>query len=233
MSKYTMELRYLIQSENDKIGISNSMDSLKSVLLSYPIFDEKHREILNTKIMQRYYFREIGVETVPRFLILLNRKLNEIMDYYNQMYKSASIEFNPLWNVEIHETYTHSITGNGSTSTKSTNNSNGKSVGNGDNLNVLSDTPPQNLTEADIKSNKYASKTTFDKNNSTGTITNVDNNNGQINSSDNKIETFQKLTEGSSAGLPYSDAIKQWRNIMVNIDTKILDDLEVLFINLW
>ena len=43
---------------------------------------------LNEKIKKRYYFREIGYETAELFIWHLDRLLNEIMPYYNEMYKS-------------------------------------------------------------------------------------------------------------------------------------------------
>ena len=71
MSKYTTELRYLIQSGFD-LGLRN-----------YPIFDENYRSKLNEKILNHYYMREIGFETAGLFKRYLNVKMEEIMPYYN------------------------------------------------------------------------------------------------------------------------------------------------------
>lgn len=88
MSKYTTELRYIIENNFD-IGLKN-----------YPIFDENYRELLNQKIINHYYFREIGMETAELFKRYLNTTMNEIMPYYNQLYKSELLEFNPFYNVD-------------------------------------------------------------------------------------------------------------------------------------
>ena len=88
MSKYTTELRYLIENDFD-IGLKN-----------YPIFDENYRELLNQKIINHYYFREIGMETAELFKRYLNTTMCEIMPYYNQLYKSELLEFNPFYNVD-------------------------------------------------------------------------------------------------------------------------------------
>lgn len=88
MSKYTTELRYIIENNFD-IGLKN-----------YPIFDENYRELLNQKIIDHYYFREIGMETAELFKRYLNTTMNEIMPYYNQLYKSELLEFNPFYNVD-------------------------------------------------------------------------------------------------------------------------------------
>ena len=84
MAEYTMELRELIQRHYPL-----SLDK-------YPIFNEEHRHVLNDKIIQHFWYREIGQETPDRFNRMLARKMNEIMPYYNQMYLSTLIEFDPL-----------------------------------------------------------------------------------------------------------------------------------------
>ena len=65
-------------------------------LNNYPIFDEGHRAILNNKIIRHYYFREICCDSPERFNFYLETKMDEIMPYYNQLYKSELLEYNPL-----------------------------------------------------------------------------------------------------------------------------------------
>ena len=65
-------------------------------LNNYPIFDEGHRAILNNKIIRHYYFREICCDSPERFNFYLETKMAEIMPYYNQLYKSELLEYNPL-----------------------------------------------------------------------------------------------------------------------------------------
>lgn len=84
MSNYTVLLCDLINSGFD-IGLKD-----------YPIFDETYRATLNKKIIDHYYTREIGAETPALFKLWLNRKMNEIMPYYNKVYQTELIEFDPL-----------------------------------------------------------------------------------------------------------------------------------------
>ncbi|WP_459617235.1 hypothetical protein, partial [Enterobacter hormaechei] len=65
MSKYTTELRWIIENGYDL------------QLNEYPIFDENYREELNQKIINHYYFREIGFETVGLFRFYLKQTMNE------------------------------------------------------------------------------------------------------------------------------------------------------------
>ena len=109
MSKYTTEVRFICEHS---AGLSESVgySSIETVLdasrqkvfdFDYPIFDEAYRATLEKKILKHYYTREICCETVGLWKLFLNCKMNEIMPYYNQLYKSALIEFNPLYDVDL------------------------------------------------------------------------------------------------------------------------------------
>lgn len=113
MSSYTTQLRYICES---KLNLSKSPANYQSaynvinetsdlILGDYPIFDESHRKVLNNKIVKHFYFQEIGFETQGRFLFELNNKMNEIMPYYNKLYKSELIDFNPFENFNYKEIY--------------------------------------------------------------------------------------------------------------------------------
>lgn len=124
MSKYTTEVRYICEQYaglNDSVGYSDIENVIQKSIpkvfdFNFPIFDESYRNVLETKILRHYYTREIGLETVALWKLKLNTKMNEIMPYYNQMYKSELIEFNPLYDVEL--TRERKTTGNGTTDVK-------------------------------------------------------------------------------------------------------------------
>lgn len=84
MASYTVELRRLIEQ-----GYKLDLDS-------YPIFDEEYRPYLNRKIIDHFYFREIGQETPDRFNFFLGRTMREIMPYYNKLYESELMSYDPL-----------------------------------------------------------------------------------------------------------------------------------------
>lgn len=113
MSHYTTELRYVCETLaglQESVGyndvnsvIENSRDKLFN--FDFPIYDEAYRSVLETKIIKHYYTHEIGSETVGLFQFRLDTRLNEIMPYYNDLYRSAMLEFNPLYDVDITETH--------------------------------------------------------------------------------------------------------------------------------
>lgn len=92
MAKYTAELNEVVQINNGEI--ETFFDEL---LATYPLFNPAYREELNKKIIKHYYFHEIGFETAERFVFEVNRKMDEIMLYYNKLYESE-IKINPLIN---------------------------------------------------------------------------------------------------------------------------------------
>ena len=72
---------------------------LPYVFENFPIFDENYRVALESKILNHFYLREIGAETPELFLYYLNRELNEQAPYFNELYRSLTFEFNPLYTV--------------------------------------------------------------------------------------------------------------------------------------
>lgn len=108
MSKYTTEVRYICEMAaglSESTGFNNVGQVLhsahNSVIGDYPIFDETYRETLNTKILRHYYTREICEETVGLWKLRLNSRMNEIMPYYNKLYSSELLNFNPFYDVDL------------------------------------------------------------------------------------------------------------------------------------
>lgn len=109
MSKYTTELRFICETSaglTDSEGYTSTKEiiekSRKKIFdFDYPIFDEKYRSVLETKIIKHYYTREIGAESVGLWKFWLNERMNRIMPYYNQLYKSELLDFNPLYDTDI------------------------------------------------------------------------------------------------------------------------------------
>lgn len=201
MSTYTTQLRYIVESGYD-LGLKN-----------YPIFDEGYRELLNNKIIEHYYFREIGLETAGLFKRFLNRKMAEIMPYYNQLYKSELIKVEPLMRVDLWETFKRSDNGE----------FNGTMQDNTNNFNVYSDTPQGNLSSADIKDNLYASSASKDQNEQ-HTSTNQ--------TTENQLE-HEKHNYGNPGTRTDSEMLLEYRKTFLNIDMMVINELEELFMQLW
>lgn len=109
MSKYTTEVRFICETAagyTESVGYDLVEQIIQKAIpkvfnFDFPMFDESYRNVLCTKILKHYYTREICEETVGLWKLRLNTRLNEIMPYYNQLYKSELLEFNPLYDVDI------------------------------------------------------------------------------------------------------------------------------------
>ena len=113
MSKYTTEVRYICEKAagyDESKGYAD-VDSIISESIpkifnfAFPIFDDSYKDVICTKILRHYYTREIGFETVGLWKLKLETLLNEIMPYYNQLYKSELLKFNPLYDTDMNTTH--------------------------------------------------------------------------------------------------------------------------------
>ena len=148
MSKYTTEVRFICES---KSGLENSKgcDDVDEILnnswnkiftTKTEIFDENYRAVICKKILKHYYLREICSETVGIWKLWLNTRLEEILPYYNQLYKSALLEFNPLYDVNITRSHNRTIDENKTENGTSTETSTDKNTGSGTRDNTTSGT---------------------------------------------------------------------------------------------
>lgn len=204
MAVYTTELRTILENGNS-LSLNN-----------YPIFDENYRPILNTNIIDYYYFREIGFETVAQFNHYLNNKMNIIMPYYNKIYIATLKEINPLNNYNLTEKYEKINEASGNNTTNDSSNS--------DSLNAFSDTPQGNVSNNEITELNYLSEATQNKANYKNTsISNMKN---------NATENYIKNTSGTQ-GIPESEMIRKYIDSLLNIDKLIIDELSDLFMKVW
>lgn len=119
MSKYTTQVRFICESKSglEVSGGSGDVDNIiagswnKIFTSKAPFFDEAYRSVLCSKILKHYYMREICCETVGIWALWMNTRLEEIMPYYNQLYESAKIEFNPMHDVDLTRKHERSVEG--------------------------------------------------------------------------------------------------------------------------
>lgn len=184
MSKYTTEVRYICEyyAGLDKSVGGAKVDDVIDKSLSgvfdfdFPIFDEKYRKVLEKKILKHYYTREIGLETVGLWKLKLNTKLNEIMPYYNKLYNSELLDFNPFYNINRTTKSDRNFKGNENKSETLTENI--KNKGTNDYTNTT------NRTGTSVEALGEKNKQTYD-------ITDSGNNSKQSNSKDRYSDTPQ------------------------------------------
>lgn len=92
MAEYTIELK-------DIVATHNIFD------FKYPFYDERKRHEFEQKFIRHFYFREIGCETIDRFKIYLEDKMNTVFPYYNKLFEAATVEYDLLNNYNLTEEF--------------------------------------------------------------------------------------------------------------------------------
>lgn len=109
MSTYTTELRFICETAAG-LTQSEGYNSVNSIIekaapvifnFDWPIFNEDYRLVLERKILKHYYTREIAFESVGLFKLKLDDKLNMIMPYYNELYKTLDLITDPFNDVNV------------------------------------------------------------------------------------------------------------------------------------
>ena len=204
MAKYTITIKSLIDNNFD-FKMNN-----------YPIFDENYRNTLNNNILYHYYENEIGFETASLFRFYLNQKLNEIMPYYNELYKVQKkiIDENLLLN---NVNLTERLTGSNTTNTSSTS----QSSNNGKNL--FQDTPQGQISQTDIDNQTWATNLTLNKND-------IEDKSSATGSGTNE---YLKTIIGNNGGKFNIDVLNDIKNNLMNIDLMIINELNDLFMGIF
>lgn len=243
MANYTTEVRTICENYagyphfSGEISVADIIEKSRTKIFdfSFPIFDEKYRSVLETKIIKHYYTREIGLETVGLWKLKLDTKMNEIMPYYNQLYSSTLLEFNPFYDVDI--TRKHNTRSDGTRNETNENKSNGTNQNttnsNSTNRNLYSDTPQGALTG--VETETYLTNATKDM------LESTDNSNGNFNTSANgksdsvikNVEDYLETVKGKQGTEDYSSLLLKYRETFLNIDLQIIEELSDLFLNLW
>ena len=216
MSKYTFELRRLFDFY--------TRETVEGWFKDYELSDyltEDEIEVITDrgtwskdklakKIVDHYLMREIGFETPYLFQHYVKTTMNEIMEQKLPLIYSASIEYDPLVNVDYSETFTRRIDNTAS----GTDSSSG--------LTINSDTPQGQITKATILEGKYASSTQAGENSATTSTTGA------------TEEGSTKTVKGNSGvSATAQKMIEQYRKNIIAIDKDIIDELNELFMGLY
>lgn len=220
MSRYTVELRDIVEN--------TSREEVESFFTDYRLEDyltEQEIAVINErgtwskerlaqKIVDHYYVREIGVETVGLFKLKAKVAMQEIMEEKLPLIYSAAIKYDPLVNVDYTEEY----------DSASSSNSTGKSKGTSTGLNVNSDTPQGQINKTSILQGAYASSTGASE--SEATNEDVSSNNGS--------QTYSKRVKGNSGvSATAQKMVQQYRENIIMIDRDIIKDLSSLFMGIY
>lgn len=209
---FTKRLHNVLQ-DTDDIGLNE-----------YPIFDESYRAVLNNKIIDHYRYYEIGAETVEMFAHFMRMRMNEIMPYFNKLYVSEQLEFDPLSNYDLRTISDGTNQSNSETIDNS--NTNIESTDDTKSRTVASETP-QNLLagNGDYATSAADSVGQSMSTNATTTAAESQGNATATSHGESRVTGYSGL---SGAGL-----LMEYRQALLNIDVMVIDSLQDLFMQVW
>ena len=196
MAVFTTQLRSICEfladeTESKPLGNVNAIIEKARVKIfdfNYDLYDETYKPVLERKILRHFYMQEIGLETYGLWKFHLENKLNEILPYYNELYKTLLLDYNPLYDIDLttkrsqqgtqnldEKNKTQSDISDASTYSRnqsesetgdtteqnnnvSTMNTNRKNNNESENINQFSDTPQNGLSA--VKSGRYLTNAT-------------------------------------------------------------------------
>lgn len=222
---YTVTLRTLIE---------NGFEIFDTGAKEYSIFVEGHRVELNQKIIDHYYFHEINFEVEGRFKHRLNTKMREIMPLYNQMFASELLIQNPMLSFTRNSTQTSVLDEDRvETRRQVTDQDTTQATDITDTeLEVVSKTPKNLISQADLQGDVYANDATRKENITDDDVV------GTMDEILNNDDTFATDTTTTVTitddGHQISEAqlLQDYRDTFLNIDLLIIDELDDLFFGL-
>ena len=218
MSKYTIELRELFTpiKYNPPLYTREEVEEFfKDYNLIEYLTPEQidviestnvwSKDRLARKIVDHYYMREIGQETIGLFKHYAKVTMQELMEEYLPLIYSSAIKYDPLVNVDFTETFERTANNTG--------NANSSGLG------VASDTPQGRISKTGILAGDYASSTSASENETSST-------------SDSAEEYTKRVKGNSGVSATAQKMIEQYRANIRAIDREIIEKLEPLFMGL-
>ena len=223
MAKYTLELRELFTpiKFNPPLFTRDEVEGwFKEYELSDYLTSEQievitdagiwNKDRLAKKIVNHYYMRELGQETIGLFKHYAKVTMDEIMEEYLPLIYSSSINYDPLVNVDYTETFSRTA------------NIDSEGSSNSSGLGVMSDTPQGQISKEAILGGSYASSTSANENEVSST------------SGSETTEDYTKHMKGNSGvSATAQKMIEQYRDNIRAIDKEIIEKLEPLFMGLY
>ena len=171
----------------------------------YSFYNESHKKGFEKKFVDRFLFDEIGAETVARFKHNLRTTLNEIMPYYTHLYETTIYEYNPILNYDLQEVIIRDVSNEQ------------------EEEGTITDSNKNYDTPINFNGNYKNSPSNINDNENTNNTTRR----GLIS------EVHKRNTKGNIGVMTTQDLIMKERDIIINIDKLILEELNILFMGVY
>ena len=207
--------------------------------------DEQARKVFEDKFIKHYYYREIGFETPFMFIQKLESHLLINMPYWKQLYETEleSRNINFMLNKDLRETFIREVNTENETSGTNTSQQNSNTV--------------NNVTQNATSTNAHKESTIRDgvsvSSLSEGYLTGVSSDNGtssstgKSNSSDDiktkgtlsqsgneqSLEKTELISQGNIGITSSAQLLKEWREVLINMDKIIIESCNDLFMKIY
>lgn len=242
-SRITVELREIVES-----GV-NIWD------FTYPSYykgDDK--KSFEQKVIDHFWTRQIGTETVGRFLLFFRRTVREIMPYYIQLYESVDLmkdpDIKPLENYSMKEVYEGTGSNTNTTESESTDSTSGNVTSGSGTSNkdteVHSDTPqgtlnisipayPLNETTSETigHASDVTQKFSGSETTETSDVTNTGSSSATASVTGSNTDSHTLTRRGNIGVTTYSQLLEGYRQTLINIDMQVINDLEDCFLGVF
>lgn len=204
MASYTIEVRTLV---------NNPFTQPFNFEYDFYTEDLTMKKDFEQKFINHYYFHEIGCETFERWQHMLKARLNLKMPFYKQLYESEleSKKLNFMLNKDLKETFIREVNEESQSNSQSTGTGTFKESSLNDGVAVV------NLNEGN--------QTTENTNTSTGDVSSEGTNKQQ--------EKTELISQGNIGVTSTAQLLKEWREVMINLNQIIIEDCQDLFINIY
>lgn len=261
MSKYTTQVRFIVEQASQKIpnmSIGERIDYALPTIFNFhfPIWLEDYRTTLEKKIIMHYFNKEICYETVGLWKLYLEERLNLIMPYYNELYKTVVKDYDYMTDINYTEDYlsdkltdeNSNIKNNGETTDNLVGET--KDVGKDITTNVRdknvkslsSDLPQADYADIDYgtglqedtineKDNVEVDRNNTVNSTTTGKSKSQQNSEGNLKGKIN--EKFLRTKTGASGAHSLTALLMEYRESLINIDKMIIEELKDLFMMIY
>lgn len=244
MSKYTTEVRFICESLSDleeskgfnniDTIIANSWDKIFTTTMDFTS-NNLYKPFICKKILKHYYTREIGAETVGLWKLWMNERFETILPYYDQMYQSQLIQFDPMKDTNYTRALTRDLdsAGTASGSNSGTNSETSSGTSSNTHRDLYSDTPQGAITGLENENYLTNARKVTDSGSTSGTVSGSNSGQFSNSSTDSTDERVTETINGKRNGSSYSKMLQEFRDTMLNLDMMIIDEFKDLFFDLW
>ena len=207
--------------------------------------DLQARKAFEDKFIKHYYYREIGFETPFIFIQKLETHLLINMPYWKQLYETEveSRNINFMLNKDLRETFIREIdsenqsTGSNTTqqnsnstntisqNSTSSNNHKESTIRDGVSVSSLSEGYLTGVTSDDSTTSSTGNSNSSDDIETKGTLTQSGN--------EKSVEKTELLSQGNIGITSSAQLLKEWRDVLINMDEIIIESCNDLFMKIY